>query len=146
MTPSLLIVDDEQDMLRLLRRSLESELSCKVQTAASAEQALQLLAGNIFDLVLADIKMPGMDGLQLLELIKKDKPELTVVMMTAFGRIEMAVQAMKRGAYDFITKPFDLDALVLRLDKALERSRLIRENRRLQQEVCEDSAFQNFGR
>jgi len=144
MTPSLIIVDDEQDMLRLLRRSLESELSCKVQTAASAEQALQLLAGNIFDLVLADIKMPGMDGLQLLELIKKDKAELTVVMMTAFGRIEMAVQAMKRGAYDFITKPFDLDALVLRLDKALERSRLIRENRRLQQEVCEDSAFQNL--
>ncbi len=71
MTPSLLIVDDEQDMLQLLRRSLESELSCKVQTATSAEQALGLLAGNIFDLVLADIKMPGMDGLQLLELIKK---------------------------------------------------------------------------
>ncbi len=144
MTPSLLIVDDEQDMLQLLRRSLEPELSCKVQTAASAEQALQLLAGNIFDLVLADIKMPGMNGLQLLELIKKDKPELTVVMMTAFGHIEMAVQAMKRGAYDFITKPFDLDALVLRLEKALERSRLIRENRRLQQEVCEDSSFQNM--
>ena len=144
MTPSLLIVDDEQDMLQLLRRSLEPELSCKVQTAASAEQALQLLAGNIFDLVLADIKMPGMNGLQLLELIKKDKPELTVVMMTAFGHIEMAVQAMKRGAYDFITKPFDLDALILRLEKALERSRLIRENRRLQQEVCEDSSFQDM--
>ena len=144
MTPSLLIVDDEQDMLQLLRRSLESELSCKVQTATSAEQALGLLAGNIFDLVLADIKMPGMNGLQLLELIKKDKPELTVVMMTGFGHIEMAVQAIKRGAYDFITKPFDLDALVLRLDKALERSSLIRENRRLQKEVREDSAFQNL--
>ena len=144
MNRSILIVDDEQDMLQLLRRSLESELSCKVQTATSAEQALQLLAGNIFDLVLADIKMPGMDGLQLLELIKKDKPELTVVMMTAFGHIEMAVQALKRGAYDFITKPFDLDALVLRLEKALERSRLITENRRLQQEVREDSAFQNL--
>ena len=144
MTPSLLIVDDEQDMLQLLRRSLESELDCKVQTASSAEQALQLLDAGTFDLVLADIKMPGMNGLALLESIKKDTPDLTVVMMTAFGHIEMAVEAMKRGAYDFITKPFELDALVLRLEKALERSRLINENLRLQREVREDSAFQNM--
>ena len=144
MTPSLLIVDDEQDMLLLLRRSLESELDCRVQTASSAEKALQLLEAGTFDLVLADIKMPGMSGLALLESIKKDTPDLTVVMMTAFGHIEMAVDAMKRGAYDFITKPFELDSLVLRLEKALERSRLIRENLRLQREVSEDSAFQNI--
>jgi len=144
MTPSLLIVDDEQDMLQLLRRSLESELDCKVQTASSGEKALQLLDADIFDLVLADIKMPGMNGLELLESIKKDTSDLTVVMMTAFGHIEMAVEAMKRGAYDFITKPFELDSLVLRLEKALERSRLIRENLRLQREVRQDSAFQNI--
>ncbi len=144
MTPSLLIVDDEQDMLRLLRRSLKSELDCKVQTASSGEKALQLLDTGIFDLVLADIKMPGMNGLELLESIKKETPNLTVVMMTAFGHIEMAVEAMKRGAYDFITKPFELDSLVLRLEKALERSRLIRENLRLQRKIREDSAFQNI--
>jgi len=144
MTPSLLIVDDEQDMLRLLRRSLKSELDCKVQTTSSGEKALQLLDSGIFDLVLADIKMPGMNGLELLEFIKKDIPDLTVVMMTAFGHIEMAVEAMKRGAYDFITKPFELDSLVLRLEKALERSRLIRENLRLQRKIREDSAFQNI--
>jgi DNA-binding NtrC family response regulator len=144
MIPSLLIVDDEQDMLLLLKRSLEPELGCKVQTASSAEQALQLLDAGNFDLVLADIKMPGMNGLALLESIKKDTPDLTVVMMTAFGHIEMAVEAMKRGAYDFITKPFELDSLVLRLEKALERSRLIRENLRLQREIREDSAFQNI--
>ena len=144
MTPSLLIVDDEQDMLQLLRRSLESELDCKVQTASSAEKALQLLDADIFDLVLADIKMPGMSGLDLLQSIKKDTPDLTVVMMTAFGHVEMAVEAMKRGAYDFVTKPFELDSLVLRLEKALERSRLIRENLQLQREVCEDNAFQNI--
>ena len=144
MTPSVLIVDDEQDMLQLLRRSLESELDCKVQTAPSAEKALQLLDADIFDLVLADIKMPGMNGLDLLQSIKKDTPDLTVVMMTAFGHVEMAVEAMKRGAYDFVTKPFELDSLVLRLEKALERSRLIRENLQLQREVCEDNAFQNI--
>jgi len=144
MTPSLLIVDDEQDMLQLLRRSLESELDCKVQIASSGEVALQLLDTGIFDLVLADIKMPGMNGLELLESIKKDTPDLTVVMMTAFGHIEMAVEAMKRGAYDFITKPFELDSLVLRLRKALERSRLLRENLRLQREVRGDSAFQKI--
>ena len=144
MTPSLLIVDDEQDMLKLLKRSLESELDCEVQTASSGATALQMLDADAFDLVLADIKMPGMDGLELLESIKKDTPDLTVVMMTAFGHIQMAVEAMKRGAYDFITKPFDLDALVLRLEKALERSRLLKENLRLQQEVREDSAFQNM--
>ena len=144
MTPSLLVVDDEQDMQLLLRRSLESELDCKVQTASSGENALQLLDSGIFDLVLADIKMPGMNGLELLDSIKKDTPDLTVVMMTAFGHIEMAVEAMKRGAYDFITKPFELDSLILRLEKALERSRLIRENLRLQREVRQDSAFQNI--
>ena len=144
MPPSLLIVDDEQDMLQLLRRSLASELTCKVQTASSAEKALQLLEAHIFDLVLADIKMPGMNGLELLESVKKDTPDLTVVLMTAFGHIEMAVEAMKRGAYDFITKPFELDSLVLRLEKALERSRLIRENLRLQREILDDSAFQNI--
>ncbi len=144
MTPSLLVVDDEQDMLQLLRRSLESELDCKVQTASSGEKALQFLAAGTFDLVLADIKMSGMNGLELLESIKRDTPDLTVVMMTAFGHIEMAVGAMKRGAYDFITKPFELDSLVLRLEKALERSRLIRENMRLQREIREDSAFHNI--
>ena len=144
MSRSILIVDDEQDMLQLLKRSLEPELNCQAQTATSGEQALQLLAAGVFDLVLADIKMPGMDGLRLLELIKKDSPQLTVVMMTAFGHIEMAVKAMKRGAYDFVTKPFDLDALVLRLEKALERSQLLSENIRLQKECREENVFQHI--
>jgi DNA-binding NtrC family response regulator len=141
---SILIVDDEHDMLQLLKRSLEPELNCHAQTATSGEQALQLLEAEFFDLVLADIKMPGMDGLRLLELIKKDSPQLTVVMMTAFGHIETAVEAMKRGAYDFVTKPFDLDALAVRLEKALERSRLLNENIRLQKECREQNVFQNI--
>lgn len=144
MNRQFLIVDDEMDMLQLLKRSLEPDLNCKVETALSGEQALKLLERKIFDLVLADIKMPGMDGLELLELIKRENPDLTVVMMTGHGDIDMAVKAMKSGAYDFITKPFDHDALVLRLEKALERSSLLMENIRLQEECREGDVFQNL--
>ena len=132
MKPTILIVDDEPDMLQLLKRSLEPDLNCQVITVPSGEEALKQLEYTTFDLILADIKMPGMNGLELLQLIKHDHPRQTVVMMTAFGQIETAVESMRSGAYDFITKPFEHDALVLRLDKALERSRLIRENRQLQ--------------
>jgi DNA-binding NtrC family response regulator len=128
MKRNLLVVDDEADMLFLLKRSLEPDLDCRVVTAASGEIAVQHLQEQHFDLVLADIKMPGMNGLELLEAIKRDRPELTVVMMTAHGDIETAVRAMRQGAYDFITKPFDHDALVLR-------------NQRLQQACREESGF-----
>jgi DNA-binding NtrC family response regulator len=144
MKRSILIVDDEQDLLVLLTRSLEPELKCRVVTAASGEAALKRFAEEAFDLVLADIKMPGMDGLELLEILKRKKPEQTVVMMTAFGAIDTAVGAIRSGAYDFITKPFEHDALVLRLEKALERSRLLRENRRLHQACAPLAAFQDL--
>jgi len=144
MERSILIVDDEPDMLHLLQRSLAPDLKCRIETAASAREALAVLMQDSFDLVLADIKMPEMDGLQLLEQIKRHDPDLTVVMMTAFGQIDTAVTAMKSGAYDFITKPFDHDALVVRLEKALERSNLLRENLRLQEECRADSAFQKI--
>jgi DNA-binding NtrC family response regulator len=140
----ILVVDDEPDMRQLLKRSLEPDLDCMVETASSGEEALKNLEEARFDMVLADIKMPGMNGMELLERIKKDYPDLTVLMMTAFGRIETAVEAMKMGAYDFITKPFDHDALILRLQKALERSRLLKENRMLLRERQRNSAFQDL--
>jgi DNA-binding NtrC family response regulator len=144
MKRAILIVDDEPDMLELLRRSLTPELNCRVATAASGEEALKRLSEDAFDLVLADIKMPGMDGLELLEIVKRNNPGQTVVMMTAFGQVDTAVNAMKSGAYDFITKPFEHDALVLRLEKALERSTLIRENQRLQDACSPLAAFQDL--
>jgi DNA-binding NtrC family response regulator len=144
MQRNILIVDDESDMLQLLKRSLEPDLGCRIETAASAQQALERLAGESFDLVLADIKMPDVDGLELLALIKKQYPDLTVVMMTGYGTVDTAVAAMRNGAYDFVTKPFDHDALIVRLEKALERSRLIRENVRLQLECRGQTAFQNI--
>jgi DNA-binding NtrC family response regulator len=144
MKSTILIVDDEPDMLQLLKRSLEPELNCSVETASSGEDGLQQLGRSAYDLVLADIKMPGMNGIELLQLIKHDYPRQTVVMMTAFGQIEMAVEAMRNGAYDFITKPFEHDALVLRLEKALERSRLIQENRELQNRCQEPYVFEKM--
>ncbi len=144
MKRSILIVDDEQDMLDLLKRSLEPDLNCRVEAASSGEAALKRLADASFDLVLADIKMPGMDGLELLEIVKRKNPEQTVVMMTAFGQVETAVAAMKSGAYDFITKPFEHDALLLRIEKALERSTLLKENQRLHQACSPLAVFQNL--
>jgi len=144
MQARVLIVDDEPDMLHLLKRSLEPDLNCRVDTTPSAQTAIRMLSQTAYDLLLADIKMPVMSGLELLEIVKAEHPELTVVMMTAYGHVEMAVEAMKRGAYDFITKPFEHEALIIRLEKALERSALIRENSRLQRVCSKDAAFENL--
>jgi len=118
----LLIVDDEEDMLRLLKRSLSVDLGCEVQTAPNAYQALTLLEESPFDVVLADIRMPGMDGMEFLSRIKEGFHGLSVVMMTAFGTMDIAVQAIKKGAYDFITKPFEHDKLVHLLKRPLREA------------------------
>jgi len=144
MNKKILIVDDEFDMLQLLKRSLEPDLDCRIVTASSGKDALELIFHQAFDLVLADIKMPEMNGLELLEQIKRDYPDLTVVMMTAFGGVETAVKAMRNGAYDFITKPFDHETIIVRLEKALERSRLLKENFRLQMQCQDRDIFQNL--
>lgn len=144
MKPRLLIVDDEIDMLRLLKRSLLQHLGCETETALSGEEALRLVKHKSFDLALVDIRMPGMDGIELLEHIKQIDPWLTVVMMTAHGVIEVAVESIKKGAYDFITKPFDHSALIHLLQKALERSRLLRENLNLREHIKEKESFQNL--
>ncbi|MFZ2446950.1 MAG: sigma-54 dependent transcriptional regulator [Syntrophobacteraceae bacterium] len=144
MNDTILIVDDEEEMLHLLKRSLGPELKCEILAAGSGEEALRVLESTEVDLALVDMKMPGMDGLELLERIRADHPWLTVVMMTAYGSIDAAVQAIKLGAYDFLTKPFDHDVLVLNLNKALERSRLIHENLRFKRCMRETEVFQNL--
>jgi len=144
MQANILIVDDEPDMLQLLQRSLQPDLDCEVEVTASAQTALDMLSRKTYDLLLADIKMPGMSGLELLENVRGAYPAMTVVMMTAYGHVEMAVKAMQHGAYDFITKPFEHETLIIRLKKALERSALIRENSRLQQVCSGEAVFQKM--
>ncbi|MGQ9668904.1 sigma-54-dependent transcriptional regulator [Desulfosoma sp.] len=140
----ILVVDDEQDFLRLLKRSLVKDLECDVLTAASGGAALQVLEEESVDVVLVDMKMPGMDGLEFLDHLRARYPWVTAIMMTAHGCVELAVQAMRQGAYDFIIKPFDHDALVFTLRKALERHRLLRENMRLQRRCKGETAFQDI--
>jgi DNA-binding NtrC family response regulator len=145
MKAAILAVDDEKDMTRLLQRTLEPEINCTVTMAFSAKMALSILEQEAFDLVICDIRMPGMDGFELLEQIKAFYPDLTVVMLTAFGNIESAVTAIKKGAYDFIPKPFEQDEIIFRIQKALERSLLLKENKRLLKEK-ETGPFQLIGK
>ncbi len=144
MKDTLLIVDDEADLLTGLKRSLGKELECEVLTAETGEKALDLIKTNPVDLLLTDISMPGLDGMDLLNLGLKYDPQLSVVMMTAYGTIEIAVEALKQGAYDFIQKPFDFDHLVRLLRKGFERNRLLRENSTLQQRICERTSLENL--
>ena len=121
----ILIVDDEDGMRRLLGRVLTRE-GYDTSTVGSGVEALRLVANERFDLVVTDIKMPEMDGLQLLENLKEYEPSLPIIVMTAYGTIENAVQALRLGAYDYIAKPFETDEIKLTVAKALERERLLR--------------------
>ncbi|MBI9083481.1 MAG: sigma-54-dependent Fis family transcriptional regulator [Desulfobacterales bacterium] len=145
MTTRMLIVDDELKMLAMLERTIAGELSdFEIITASTGQQALKRVEHHPFDIALVDIRMPEMDGLSLLEQLKERDPLLTVIMMTAYGAFDVAVAAIKKGAYDFITKPFDKDALVLLLQKACERGRLLRENLNLRERIADTERFQNF--
>ncbi len=108
MKAHILVVDDEEDFLTLVREGLATG-RYEVWTTKSGEEALQRIKKTSIDLVLADLVMSGMDGLDLLGRIKELNPELTVIMITGFGTIETAVEAMRRGAYDYLTKPFERD-------------------------------------
>ncbi|MDO5674716.1 MAG: sigma-54 dependent transcriptional regulator [bacterium] len=132
--PAILVVDDEANMRHMLA-SLLSKNGYAVDQAAEGASALALLAGKDFDYVLSDVRMPGLDGLDLLKQIIDSGSRATVIMMSAYGTAELAVEAMKQGAYDYISKPFKLDEVLLVLRKAQERERLRRENQRLKEEL-----------
>jgi DNA-binding NtrC family response regulator len=120
---SILVVDDEKNILLTMSQSLEA-LDISVQTAASGEEALQKLREGSFGLVFLDLKMPGMDGMEVLSRIKKDWPKIRVIIITAHGTIESAVEAMKLGAVDFIQKPFSPDDIRELAKSVLERETL----------------------
>ena len=144
MTDTVLIVDDEIDLLQGLERTVIMELDCRVLTADNASDALKIIGRQPVDVVLTDIRMPDMDGLALLQAIKDHDPSITVILMTAYGTIENAVEAIKIGAYDFIQKPFDEDRLIHLLKKGLELNRLVRENTRLMEKLREKAPFKNM--
>jgi DNA-binding NtrC family response regulator len=131
--PRALVVDNQQDMCNLLRKVIHRKCNCEVDTAHSADEGLQLVLSSIYDVVITDIKMPGLDGLDFLDQLVQQDATLSIILMTGYGTIEMAVQALRNGAYDFFEKPFDNEKIVLAVNRAVERTRLLRENRKLQQ-------------
>jgi DNA-binding NtrC family response regulator len=137
---NLLIVEDEKSQREMLEGYLHQQ-GFSVSSVDGGEKALDEARREHFDLVLLDYKMPGMDGLQTLKEMKKINPELAVVMMTAYGTVETAVQAMKEGAVDYLTKPIDLDELLLLIGKVSERILLQRENKELKERLREKYRF-----
>ncbi len=131
---NILVAEDGQSQRVLLRDFLKDE-GYSVSEAENGESALRQLRENCFDLLLTDYKMPGMDGMALLQAAKQVNPEIDVVVMTAFGTIETAVDAMKAGASDYIAKPIDLDELQLLIERISGRRTIIRENKLLRKEL-----------
>jgi two-component system NtrC family response regulator len=123
----ILVIDDDESLRRVLEYNLAQE-GYAVLAAGSGEQGLDLLKKERADLVVTDVRMPGMDGLQVLEGVHKVDPNIQVIILTAFGTIEMAVEAMKAGAFQYISKPFNRDELKLTIKKALQLEELEREN------------------
>ncbi len=139
----ILVVDDEKDLCTFLERLLAGK-GYRVTAAHSGEEALAKIAGEPPALVLMDLKMPGMDGLELLEKIRESHPRVTAMMMTAYGTVETAVKAVKLGAYDYINKPFDIDKILIAIGKALEKKRLEDENIALRQELKKQYSFEDI--
>jgi len=139
-TRSVLVVDDDSAMREMVVSLLEDE-GIHAVAANGADEALKLLGDFDFDLVLSDVRMPGRSGIELLGEIRQLRPQTPVVLMTAFGSIDAAVEAMQAGALDYVTKPFKRDALFVTLERAFERRALEQENQRLRRAVDQTASF-----
>ncbi|MGD9612041.1 MAG: sigma-54-dependent transcriptional regulator [Kiritimatiellia bacterium] len=140
--PVILIVDDEKNTREGLVRALRGEYA--VAEAENGQRALEWLETHSADVVLSDLRMPGVDGLALLSRLLGREPKPTVILLTAYGSVETAVEAMKRGAYDFLAKPVNLDRLDLLLRRALAERRLGAENQRLKAQLDSKYGFENI--
>ncbi|HEV8374717.1 MAG TPA: sigma-54 dependent transcriptional regulator [Candidatus Polarisedimenticolia bacterium] len=139
---TVLVVDDEPRQLEILKTILTRE-GYEVDTSASGEEALQLLLSSPPQVLLTDLKLPGLDGIQLLEAALRDAPSCSAVVMTAHGSVDTAVEAMKKGAFDYLTKPLDRERLLLVLGRAMETVRLRGENRTLRAQLHERFRLDN---
>jgi two-component system NtrC family response regulator len=140
---TVLIVDDERNYLLVLE-ALLSEEGYQVITAEGAQRGLECIEENELDVVITDMKMPGIDGMEFMERIRLRQPDLPVIMMTAFGSVEKAVEAMRKGAFDYILKPFKNEELKLTISKAITHYHLVRQNRQLARELQGKYHFGNI--
>ncbi|MCX7010750.1 MAG: sigma-54 dependent transcriptional regulator [Kiritimatiellaeota bacterium] len=139
----ILIVDDEPIYLSILGNALKPQ-NHEITTARSGEAALALLKQQTFDLMISDIRMEPMDGMQLLRQARQDYPHMDVIMLTAHGTVETAVEAMKMGAFDYVRKPFKVDELLITVQRALQYQHLVSENQTLKKELAGRYQFENI--
>ena len=139
----VLVVEDDPEMLALVREHLEGE-GYAVTGAGRGAEAIAALRSGEFDVVLTDLRLPDVDGMEVLRTARETQREAPVILFTAFGSIETAIQAIRHGAYDYVTKPFALEEISLLVGKALEDRRLREENRRLREEVAGRYRFHNL--
>jgi two-component system response regulator AtoC len=138
----LLVVDDDPVTIDLLREVLSKE-GYEVSTALSGEEAIAQGTDHFFDLIITDVRMGEKNGVEVLRFFRKSAPDTTVIMITAFGSIETAIEAIREGAYDYISKPFKLDEIKLTVRRALEQRRLVQENKHYRQELLDKYQFKN---
>lgn len=131
----ILAVDDEPDMLSLIKMIIEGYSSHQVTTTNNPLEVADLLAKERFDLIITDLKMPGMDGMELLELARKSDKDALILMITAFGSLEAAEEAVRQGAFDFINKPFRKEQLLLAIDKAMRWREMALQNQELKEQL-----------
>jgi len=139
----VLLIDDDQNILEVMKARLESNDYC-VSTATEPEEALMKAKDRVFDLALVDLKLTGKDGIELMEELHEINPEIPIIILTAFGTIISAVDAMRKGAYTYITKPFDHRVLLLQMKNCLEKSELTKEVKRLRDMVKNTYGFDNI--
>jgi DNA-binding NtrC family response regulator len=137
---TILVIDDKDSMREMLTASLTSE-GYDVEVAGSGDVGIAKSKEKHFDVVLTDLKMPDISGMEVLTQVKEHDPDTAVIVMTAYGTIETAVEAMKRGAFDFLQKPFDIDHLQMLVERALENQRLVAENLLLREELAQSLGF-----
>lgn len=135
MAEKILIIDDEPDMLKLLSMILREKTLYEVTTTNNPVEAIELVKRGGFDLVISDLKMPGFDGIEIIDAVKRVDEDIPVIIITAYGTLESASEAMQKGGFDFITKPFRKEQILFTIDKALKWLKVQRENRMLKDQL-----------
>jgi len=131
----ILAVDDELDMLTLIKMIIEGYSNHQVTTTNNPLEVTELLSKERFDLIITDLKMPGLDGMELLDLAQKYDHEALIIMVTAFGSLESAEEAVRKGAFDYISKPFRKEQLLLAIDKAMRWREMALQNKELKKRL-----------
>jgi DNA-binding NtrC family response regulator len=135
MAEKILIVDDEPDMLKLLSMILREKTPYEITTTNNPIEAVELVKKERFDIVISDLKMPGLDGIEIIDAVKKVDEDTPVIIVTAYGTVESATEAMQKGGFDFITKPFRKEHILFTIDKAIKWLHMQRENRMLKEQL-----------